>query len=110
MNIETKENNGVFVLYIKGEMDLNSSPDVKKEFDKIVEAKHFNIVINFQDMPYIDSSGLATIVDFFKTIKENDGQLILCELLEKVKKLFVITRLDKLFKIIDTEEQALKLF
>ncbi|MDD4202920.1 MAG: anti-sigma factor antagonist [Candidatus Omnitrophica bacterium] len=110
MNVETKERNGVCILYVKGEMDLNSSPEIKKIFDKVFLTKENKILINFKDMQYIDSSGLATIVDFFKSIKENKGQLVLCELSEKIKKLFVITRLDKLFKILDTEEQAIGSF
>ena len=110
MSIDIKDNNGVSVVYITGDMDINSSPAIKKECEKIIATNKSNILINFQDMQYIDSSGLATIVSFFKIIKVNGGKLMLCSLSEKVMKLFIITRLDKLFTIIDTEEQALKLF
>ena len=110
MNIESKEENEVLIGYIQGEVDVNSAPDFKKKLEALLTKQNKKILINFEGMNYIDSSGLATLVDFFKAIKGYGGQLVFCSLLENVKKLFVITRLDKLFNIVDTKQQAMEIF
>ena len=68
------------------------------------------MVINFEKVSYVDSSGLATIVEIFKKLRAYGGALKLVNLSPKVKGLFEITKLEKLFDISDDEEEAIKSF
>ena len=110
MHIKIEEKDGVKVCYAEGDIDINSSPQVKKAFDKLVQTKSEKVLINLQKVEYVDSSGLATLVEILKNFKNFSGKLKLCNLSNKVKSLFEITRLEKLFDIVDTEDDALKGF
>lgn len=110
MQIKITDRDGVKICCIDGEIDLNTSPQLKKEFEKIVGAKAKKVLINFSSVTYVDSSGLATIVEIFKKLKSYGGILKLSNLSPKVKNLFEITKLEKLFDIQDDEEEAIKSF
>lgn len=110
MKITTSLNGDILVCSIDGEIDINTSPQVKKAFDKLVKDKQKKIVINLGRVSYIDSSGLATLVEALKNLRNYGGRLKLTDLSSKVKSLFEITKLEKLFDIADTAEEALKAF
>jgi anti-sigma B factor antagonist len=110
MQIKIEEKEGVKVCYAEGDIDINTSPQVKKAFDKLVQTKNEKVLINLQEVGYIDSSGLATLVEILKNFKSYNGRLKLSNLSNKVRSLFEITKLEKLFDIMDTEEEALKSF
>ena len=106
MQINNETKNGVSVFYVNGNIDISSSPDVKKYFDGAVKGTK-GVVINLKEVDYIDSSGLATLVEVLKRVRANQSKLKLIGLSKKVKGLFEITKLDKLFDIADTEEEAI---
>lgn len=110
MQIKTEDKNGIKVCYADGEINLNTSPQLKKEFEKLAGAKAKKIIINFSKVTYIDSSGLATLVEIFKKLRAYGGALKLVNLSPKIKNLFEITKLEKLFDILDDEEEAIKSF
>lgn len=110
MQIKIEERDGIKVCLAEGDIDINTSPQVKKAFDKLMQSKSEKVLINLQKVAYIDSSGLATLVEILKNIKNFGGKLKLCSLSNKVKSLFEITKLEKLFDIVDTEEEALQAF
>jgi len=110
MQVRLEDKNEIAVCYIEGEIDINSAPMVKKNFDKIVSSKKPKLLINFQDVSYIDSSGLATLVELLKNIRGYGGMMKLSNLSQKIKSLFEITKLDKLFEILTDEEEAVNSF
>jgi len=110
MQIEERQNQDVTIFGVDGDIDINSSPDIRKRFDKTINAKILKIVINLSNVSYIDSSGLATLVEMLKRTRGYGGKMRLSNLAAKVKSLFEITKLEKLFEIFDTEEEAVSNF
>lgn len=105
MDIKSSEKDGVTVIEVRGEINISSSPDLKKSFEKIQAAR---ILINLSAVSYIDSSGLATLVELLKKVKTRGGSLMLTSLSDKVRSLFEITKLDRLFGIYPDDAAALK--
>ncbi|MEW5758363.1 MAG: STAS domain-containing protein [Candidatus Omnitrophota bacterium] len=112
MNLEIKEkqSNDVIVCSVKGEININTSPNMRKEFEKLVREDSKKILLNLNNVSYIDSSGLATLIEILQRVKRNNGLMRLSNLSEKVSSLFEITKLDKLFNIFSSEEEALQNF
>ena len=107
MHIKQQEKNGILVCYLDGEIDINTAPQIKKSFDKIIGTKKDKIILNLKNVSYVDSSGLATLVEVLKGLRSYGGKLKITNLSTKVKNLFEITKLDKLFEITAEEEEAL---
>ena len=110
MNIKIDQKNNVWVCRMNGEIDINTAPQIKKVFDKILSEKREKILINFEKVSYVDSSGLATLVEMLKNIRSYGGKLKLSSLSSKIRSLFEITKLEKLFDISNDEEEALRSF
>ena len=108
VNITDKE--GISVCKVDGEIDINTAPDMKKYFESVIKDKKEKIVISLENVSYIDSSGLATLVELLKNFRKYGAVLKLSGLTDKVKSLFEITKLDKLFDISEKEEDAVKSF
>ena len=110
MQIKQRNVGEVVVLELSGEIDINTSPEVRKAFDQLIKDQKKKILLNFAEVAYIDSSGLATLVEMLQRLKRIGGFLRLCNLSEKVKGLFEITKLEKLFSIFSSEEEAIRDF
>lgn len=110
MPLKIENKNGLTVCGIEGEIDINSSPDIKKAFDKLISKKEPKIIINFSKVTYVDSSGLATLVEVLKNMRTYGGRLKLTNLSPKIKGLFEITKLEKLFEILGDVEEAISAF
>ena len=110
MQVKVRETNGVTVVGVTGDIDINTSPDIKKSFDEVVREKKEKVVIDFKDVGYVDSSGLATLVEILKKLRAYGGRLKLAGLSDKVLGLFEITKLSKLFDINGDEAGAIDSF
>jgi anti-anti-sigma factor len=65
------------------------------------------MVINFEKVNFIDSSGIGLIVSIFKTMQQKEGKLALTNLSQKNMEIFSITRLNKILDIFPTEQEAI---
>ena len=103
MEVKTFEKEGVLVFQVDGEINISTSPELKKQFEKQTSKK---VVVDLLKVGYIDSSGLATLVEILKRTKSQSGSLVLSGLSDKVKSLFEITKLDKLFQVAASQDEA----
>ena len=95
---------------LKQELTMYETDKVKEEFTGILERESKDIVINFKNLEFMSSLVLAATVYLLKLTKEKGGKLKFCELKNKVKEVFEITNLDKVFDIYPTESAALAAF
>ena len=110
MSVKVETKNGVIICYAEGEIDINTSPSIKKSFDKLISSRTPKIIVNLTKVTYVDSSGLATLVEILKNMRSYGGKLKLSNMSSKVKSLFEITKLEKLFDIVANEEDAISTF
>ena len=110
MNIREERHNDVVVFALEGDVNIANSPELRKAFDAMIKRQEKKVLVDFSKVPYIDSSGLATLIEMFQRLKKIGGALRFCSLEQKVKNVFEVTKLHKLFEIFDTRETALKGF
>ncbi|MFY8216861.1 MAG: STAS domain-containing protein [Chthoniobacterales bacterium] len=99
MEISECEENGVVDLQLTGEIDLHGSPALRKKLHEIAAAKTPALVVDVSGVSYIDSSGLATLVEYVRDAKPHGGKLALHGLQPKVRMVFELVRLNELFTI-----------
>jgi anti-sigma B factor antagonist len=88
------------ICYIAEEININSSPLLKKALSKFIAKKLPKLVIDLAKTTYIDSSGLAMLIELFKEVRSYRGKLELANLPPRIKNIFEIKKLDKLFTIV----------
>ena len=92
---------------VSGEADLNSSPELQRELLLLFDRRPDGVVVNLRDVPYMDSSGVASLVKALSRARKNNISLRLAGMTERVLSVFQITRLDSVFDIYSSEEEAL---
>ena len=95
------------VVDIVGDIDLNSSVRFQEALLALMDAKPQRIVVNLAGVPYMDSSGVASLVKLLSRARKSASALYLVNLRDRVRSVFEITRLDSVFEIRSTEEEAL---
>ncbi len=86
-------------IVLSGEIDIYTSQTFKTELNEIVNQTKGDIYLDCRDLSYIDSTGLGILVGALKEIRKENNDIYISNLKENIKKLFVITGLDRLFKI-----------
>src|SRR5512137_2071598 len=105
-----KEANGVLVVAVDGQLIVGNRQELKQRILDALEAGDRKFLIDFTRTGYIDSSGLGVLVSLSKKIRDQGGDLRLAGLNEDLKTLFELTKLDTLFAISDSPEDALIAF
>ena len=105
MNIESNEINGATVITLGGEVDLEHSPQARKALLDAV-ANNKKVVVDLSGGSYIDSSGIASLVEAFQTARKNGGGFTLASVSESALRVLQLARLDKVFTIAATVEEA----
>jgi anti-sigma B factor antagonist len=104
LNVETVE--GALIVRPRGEIDLGRSPSLRQQLTEAMSRKFNRMVIDLSDVPYMDSSGVATLVEAMQQSRRSGSKLVLCGMQDKVRSIFEIARLDTVFTIVADCEEA----
>jgi anti-sigma B factor antagonist len=95
------------VLPLEGEIDLHVSPRVSASLGAMIENKPPRLVVDLSKVSYIDSSGLAVLIEGMQNVEAYGGKFILAGIQDNVKPIFEIARLDQVFIIFPHVDAAL---
>ena len=97
------------VVSVRGEIDLQNSPELRTELIDLL-AKHApqRLVLNLSQVPYMDSSAIAVLVELLQKLRRTGGKVYLTSLQPRVKGLVEIARLGSIFGIVADEAEALR--
>ncbi|MBU4557100.1 MAG: STAS domain-containing protein [Actinobacteria bacterium] len=108
LDIKVDRSEGLCVIALVGEVDVYTAPQLKERLVESIEGGCVNILVDLEQVGFIDSSGLGVLVGGLRRVKENSGAIRLVCSRENILKIFRITGLDKVFPIFDTLERALE--
>jgi anti-sigma B factor antagonist len=97
IEVVTRQQQDAVVVSIKGDVDLYSSPSVRKVIIALTEKKTPVIMVDLSDVSYMDSSGVATLVEGLQQTGKYKGRFKLFGLGMAVREVFELSRLDKVF-------------
>jgi anti-sigma B factor antagonist len=108
VQIAARPASGGTILDITGDIDLAHSPAMRKALlQEIREKKTPKVFLNLEKVRYIDSSGIASLVEGLKASRDQGSRLILYGLSKTVREVMELSRLQKIFEIHESEAQAL---
>jgi anti-sigma B factor antagonist len=109
MQIEQRQVGSVMILDLKGKITLGEGDEaLKDKINSLILQGHKKMLLNFGDVPYIDSAGLGEIVRTYTTVSRQGGQLKLVNLTKRITDLLSITKLLTVFETFDNEAEALQ--
>ena len=110
MTFSVRKQNDVTVIEVKGQLIVGNRQELKQRMLDELESGARKFLIDFDGTAYIDSSGLGVLVSLSKKIREQGGELRLANLNEDLRTLFELTKLDTLFHIAGSRDEAMASF
>lgn len=97
------------LIRLQGDIDFSRSPALRGDLIGLLKQNVQRMVIDLSGVPYMDSSGVAVLVEALQTQRARKHKLILCHMQPKVKGIFEISRLNQLFAIAADVDDAMKM-
>jgi len=108
MQISVRHLDKITIFDVAGDVDLASSPELRKALMReLQELRMPRVVVNLQAVRYIDSSGVASLVEGLKASRDAGSRFVLCGLNTRVTEVLRLSKLRSIFEVCDSEEQAL---
>jgi anti-sigma B factor antagonist len=107
MKYNTREEAGYIVVELAGEVDLSCSPDARKQILQCLDSKS-NLLVDLSGVSYIDSSGVASLVEGYQTAKKKNLRFGLIGVSGAAMSVLQLARLDKVFPIHASVEARLQ--
>jgi anti-sigma B factor antagonist len=106
-DIKTEQvNENAYVISLAGEVDLYTAPEFKQQLLEVIAQGGKDVIVDFTNTTFIDSTTLGVLVGGVKRLRSNDGQLSLVCSDRNITKIFEITGLDRVFTIYPTRDEA----
>lgn len=107
MGLELDKKEDLCIARGTGKFDVATSSGFKKDV-KVAISEGFNqVIVNFSDVTFVDSSGLGALVACLRVANQSGGDLRLCCVTQEIRMLLELTRLHKVFEIFESEQDAI---
>jgi anti-sigma B factor antagonist len=106
--IKSSEKENVGIIIVKGEVDMFSSPNLRDRLLPFFEKDVTGVIVDLSGVSFMDSSGIATLVEGLQWSKKSNGQFVLTCLGASVMNALSLTKLDNVFTIKDNTDDAFK--
>lgn len=105
-----KDKGNVSIIYLNGYLDAHTAPQLENNFSELIDDNKYNIVVNFEDLNYISSAGLGVFMAYIEKIRENEGDIKLSSMSDKVYNIFDLLGFPLLYEIFKSEDEAISKF
>ena len=106
LSLETRPEGDKTVVSVAGEIDVYTAPKLREQIVQLVEDGRYHLVVDMEQVEFLDSTGLGVLVGGLKRVRAHDGSLQLVCTQERILKIFRITGLTKVFPIHATVADA----
>jgi anti-sigma B factor antagonist len=98
---------GLTIIAVGGEIDVYTAPKLREKLIGLVESGSFQLIVDMEDVEFLDSTGLGVLVGGLKRVRAHDGWIDLVCTQSRILRIFRITGLNKVFNIYDTVADAI---
>ena len=105
MEMIERENNSIQIIDVIGEVDLYNTKEIKDMIDEKIKQGKYQIILNLLKVPFMDSSGIGTLVTGMYRLKKYQGSLKIVNIVGSVAKVFKMTGMDTHLEIFDSEDR-----
>lgn len=101
MKITVDDKGSAKVVRPYGKIDILTSSELRSALGELTKKKVMKVIVDLAQVTYLDSSGLATLLEALKNLKEYEGKLQLANVPDRILKVLSLMKLDLIFEIIE---------
>lgn len=107
IHFETIDNN--LIIALNGELDHHSAEEIREEIDKKIDSNNIkNIIFDFKDMNFMDSSGIGVVIGRYKKVNKLGGQAAVININNRVERIFKMSGLFNIVRKFENKQQAIE--
>ncbi len=107
--MKTELKDDILTVFLEGEIDHHCAKEIRKEIDRgIYECLPKGLVLDFEKVSFMDSSGIGLVIGRFNLMNENGGKIAIANPSNQIKKVMKLSGIDKFSKIITTKNEENK--
>jgi anti-sigma B factor antagonist len=106
LGLDVTERSSWSVLAVSGEVDVATVPRLREQLHGLVAAGKTRIVVDLDRVDFLDSTGLGVLVGALKRVRTHDGEMALVCTQPRIRKVFEVTGLTKVFNLYDSVDEA----
>jgi anti-sigma B factor antagonist len=106
-NYQIEEKKDYNLVSISGNLiEKNQANELLEEINELVEKESNKFILNMQDFKYMNSTGLTILLNILTRARKSGGEAVICNVPDRIKSLLVITKLNNVFSVVDSEAVA----
>ncbi len=109
-SIQRSEEENFVILALEGFLDAHTAPDFEAAVQREIDDGNLRLVVDATDLTYISSAGLGVFMGFVEEIREQGGDLKICNLRSSVREVFDLLGFDALFDLVESRSAAFAKF
>jgi anti-sigma B factor antagonist len=104
-----KEQDGISIISLEGNLiEKNQATELIEEIESLIEKNASKFILNMASFKYMNSTGLNVMINILTKARKAGGEAVICSMPDKIKELMVITKLNSVFTIAETLEEAIQ--
>jgi anti-sigma B factor antagonist len=107
MELSVRDEGDTKIVMLNGKLDTNTTPTAETEINTLLDAGANKLLINFEQLSYISSSGLRLLLATAKKLKGSGGDLKVCSLNEMATEVFEVSGFSSILTVFASEQDAL---
>lgn len=108
MKTDHRKQDEIDIVEVSGVVDLDSSPGFREKLQELTRNRSKTIIVEMSGIDYIDSSGIATLVECYQILRTYNGSLYLAGMTPEIMEVFTLARLHRVFTILETLDEAIE--
>lgn len=106
LTIDERPYDGLTVVTVSGDIDVFTSPRLRETLLDLIEKGQVNLLVDLGEVEFLDSTGLGVLVGIYHRLRNREGSMSLIGGNERVRRVFHVTQLDRIFELHPTVEEA----
>ena len=102
MNVTTTEYKHCDLIEVSGKIDHNTAPQLSDTLEAVNKAGRYNLILDMENVEFMSSAGLRVLARVQTSCKENNGDLVLAQVSQRVYEALEVVAFDKFFKFFDS--------
>lgn len=107
MEVTIRDESDTKIIMLQGKLDTNSTPDVESEINSLLDSGANKLLINFEKLSYISSTGLRLLLATAKRLQSSEGDFRVCSLNEMATEVFELSGFTSIINVFASEQEAL---
>ena len=108
MQVTHSQEGSITILHLEGKFNANAVSSVKKKVNQLIAENHVLLVFDYSRVDFVDSSGLGCMLSCFNLLKSKNGNLKVAGMSVKVRSVFELIQMHKMFESFETAADAVQ--